>query len=183
MTKTLLAAIMSAGMLLAACEAPQAPPTAMVGSEAPASLVTALRADLQDFHAGRFKESYRNMPSRLLAAKAAQADLTEEQYVDQEVREISLMLQEMQITEVSYGYNNINAFQTASGQPFYTVPMRVGMIAMGIRVTANAVGIAFQEDGRWVFFDPEDSNDQRLFNQVYPEFAGVQLPPMKLSVQ
>ena len=139
---------------------------------------TALTATVESFDAamreGNHAHVAQTMPPKVLAVIARRTKTTPEAVVAM----MAKSMQTLQSNIESFGMDLGAAIheELASGTPYLLIPTQTTMAVAGKRVQVRTHTLVLLDEGKWYLLRVNNAPQLQILREVYPEFAGVELP-------
>ncbi len=141
---------------------------------------TGLAATLDAFDAamrGRdFERIIATIPPRVLQALADKSGVPIEQLKAVAIEQTKQAMTAATIVSFGMDLPNATFAETTDGTPYALIPTETVMQFAGKKMRAAAQTLALLDGGEWYLLRVSDDAQVEILKQVYPAFAGVELP-------
>ena len=135
--------------------------------------VTSYKEAILTSNAQRTVES---MPPKLLRLIAERGGVSPQQAKESMIKSISTRMQSMKMLSANTDLENAKFGETENGTPYVIIPLVTISTSGAQKTTAKSSIFAMIEDGTWYLLDISAPQQRAVFNQLYPEFAKVDVP-------
>lgn len=141
---------------------------------------SALKGQIERFDAALtgsdFKSVGETIPPKVLEAIAAKAGISMDQLRAALAVQMQMALASVKLVEFDMDVDGAEYRQTGDGTPYVLVPTRTLMETQGQKVEALSHTLALMDGGQWYLLRVSDAQQVDILREVYPSFAGEELP-------
>jgi hypothetical protein len=173
--------------IVAACLAQSLSPAAAyaraLDEKEKASLAVTLASFDADIREQHFDRVFATVPPRVMAAIAKKNNISVEKLKPAFVGMMTATMKAVKIESFSLDLANADYRELPSGAPFALIPTKT-VIDAGVkgRISEKTFSLAIQDDGKWYILRVNDVAHLMILRDVYPEFAGVELPSGSMEI-
>ena len=141
----------------------------------------ALSQTVSEFDAGMRNQNYERViatvPPRVIAAIAKKAGIGVEELAPAMVQVMKSALAAVKVESFSMAMMSAQYKELSNGTPYVLIPTETVIDAGDKgRISEKTHSLALQDDGKWYILRVNDVGNLMILRDVYPDFAGVELP-------
>ena len=147
----------------------------------------ALAQTVSDFDTAMRDRQYERVvstvPPRVIAAIAAKADIPAEQLASAMIDVMKTAMAAVKLKSFSMDMSNAEYKELPDGSSFALIPTQTVIDAGDKgRMSQKTHTLGLRDDGKWYLLRVNDVANLLILRDVYPEFAGVELPSGSMEI-